>query len=232
MARKKTEALLRDQCRHCGGALIYHHCDEKTERWGDMVYRSDKPRWWHLNPVVPDAVPEPEPEIDLDADPALKVLTNLTKLKQVDDSIYTDSQWGFLGAYCPIKEYEEENLRGQPGEPVNYCVVLKGEWPQQFCLNPVQDTELYQCGVHAKKTREKMRERQLAQERREGGDAHNDGKEEVVRRLLENWGLHAEATRWGTWDGKVSLDHEELEALLESFEQEYKVLQKKGKKSA
>lgn len=231
MPRKaKTIEALRDRCRHCGGALVYHHCDEKTERWGEMVYRSDKPRWWHLNPDVPEQ--EPEPTIDLDADPGMKALMEMSKTKQVNDSIYMDTQWGPLGAYCPIKQFEEENLRGQPGEPENYCVVLKGGWPQQFCLNPVQDTELFECGVHAKKSRESMRQRQEAQERREGADAHNDGKEEVVRRLLENWGIHVEATRWGTWDGKVSMDHEELEVLLESFEQEYKAIQKRSKKSA
>lgn len=241
MPRKaKTEPMLRGKCRHCGEALIYHQCDEKTERWGEMVYRSDKPRWWHLNPDVPEpeTVPLKEGMNSLVLGGDDPVPDGWTKVndapppKQVNDSIYMDTTWGPLGAYCKIKDYEEENLRGQAGEPAEYCVVLKGDWPQQFCLNPVQDTELFMCGVHAKRERERQRQRKESHERREGADAHNDGREEVVRRILENWGLHVEATRWGTWDGKITMDHEELETLLQSLEQEYKAIQNRRKKSA
>ncbi len=211
MARKSTKEALRGQCRHCGEPLIYWHCDEKTERWGSMVYRSEKPRWWHTSP-----------------DPQRSVM----------DSIYQDSVKGPLGAYCKIPEiskYESieayQNVRGQQGEPVEYCVVLKGEWPQQFCNNPVQDTDLFMCGVHGKKERERRLAEEKRRERREGDEAHTDGGDEVVKRLLENWGLHVTIAGY-RFDGYVKVQHEELETLLQSLEEEYKLLQKRRSRAS
>lgn len=208
MARKKaTDDVLRGKCRHCGGALIYVQPDEKIERWGDLVYRSDRPRWWHLNPAVPEIDP-------------------LVVEKQVVESIFEDSNWGYLGAYCPVGKWESENERGQVGEPVEFCVVLKGDWPRVFCHNPVQDTELFECGVHAKKTREKQRVNAERQAQRNADDAHHDGSNEVIKRILDNWGLHVESGDY-RWKGRVTVDHEELEGLLESLEEEYKLLMKR-----
>jgi len=217
MPRKKAiDTILRGKCRHCGGALIYHQPDEKVERWGDLVYRTEKPRWWHLNPVVPEAPP---------VDPLAPVV------KQVVDSIFEDSEWGYLGAYCPVGKFESENERGQAGEPMEYCVVLKGDWPRVFCHNPVQDTELFQCGVHAKRTRERQRANAERQAQRNADDAHADGSTEVIRRFLDNWGLHVEQPDY-RWKGRVAVDHEELEGLLESLEEEYKLLQKRRQRAS
>ena len=217
MPRKKaTDNILRGKCRHCGGALIYHQPDEKIERWGDLVYRSEKPRWWHLNPVVPE-MPPPDPLAP--------------QVKQVVDSIFEDSEWGYLGAYCPVGKFESENERGQAGEPMEYCVVLKGDWPRVFCHNPVQDTELFQCGVHAKKTREKQRQLAERQANRNATEAHDDGSREVIRRILDNWGLHVDKADW-QWKGWVKVEHEELEGLLESLEEEYKLLQKRRQRAS
>ena len=112
MPRKKTSGeALRGKCRHCGGALIYYKPDEQIERYEQLVYRSEKPRWWHTNP---------DPE------------------KQVAESLYTDTQWGQLGAYCEIKptryqtDEELKSVRGQVGEPMEWCVYLKGDWPKVF----------------------------------------------------------------------------------------------------
>lgn len=209
MPRKKaTDDVLRGKCRHCGGALIYVQPDEKVERWGDLVYRSDRPRWWHLNPVLPEAQEE------------------VSEVKQVNDSIFEDSNWGYLGAYCPVGKYEDPNERGQAGEPVEYCVVLKGDWPRVLCLNPVQDTDLFMCGVHAKKERERIRLRDQRQQEVNATEAHQDGSMEVCKRILDNWGLHTQNADY-RWKGWVKVDHEELEGLLESLEEEYKLLQKR-----
>jgi hypothetical protein len=201
----------RDQCRHCGEPLLYWHCDEKTERWGQMVYRSEKPRWWH---------------------------TNVDPERSVMDSIYQDSKKGPLGAYCKIKPLaqwesieEYQNVRGQLGEPVNYCVVLKGEWPQQFCMNPVQDTDLFMCGVHAKKERERRLANEQRRERTEAAEAHTDGGEEVCKRILENWGLNVSIAGY-RFDGYVKVQHEDLETLLQSLEEEYQLLQQRRKRAS
>jgi hypothetical protein len=77
---------------------------------------------------------------------------------------------------------------------------------------------LIMCGVHARKERELHREREAAAERRAAGDAHMDGSEDVCKRILENWGLHAKRSGYGIWDGTVSINHEELEILLEALE--------------
>lgn len=195
----EKDQAFRGKCRHCGRPLVYWHADEQWERYGMMVNRTDKPRWYHLDP-------DPEsPNKEL--------------------ALFTDSKWGLLGAYCPQKATEGE-VRGQPGEPVEYCVVLKGEWPRIECMNPVQDTDLFMCGIHGKKERERRAAQEAARARRDGDDAHSDGVQNLINRLLENWGLHAEMASWYS-RGKVQLDAAELEALLDSFEEEHKSLQAK-----
>jgi hypothetical protein len=101
MARKKDVEALRGKCRYCGGAVIYWHADEQVEQWGTMVHRSRRSRWWHLNP---------DPE------------------KSVNESVYTDTKWKLLGAYCHFDPNapDAKNLRGQSAEPLEYCNVMTG----------------------------------------------------------------------------------------------------------
>lgn len=199
----KAEGM-RDKCRHCGRPLVFWKPDEKIERFGTMSYRSDKPRWWHLDPDV--------------------------TAFNAGQNVYQDSKFEYLGAWCPQKP-DEGTMHGQPGEPVGYCVVLKGGERLAVCNNPVTDPDLFMCGVHARKERERQRIIEERRARREGDEAIQVGMEEVCRRILDNWGLHVGISGYyGSKGGKVEVSHVELETLLETFAEEYKSLQNKGKR--